>query len=428
MIKTTDQRNLLFVSGFSVLIILEISLNLYFNRMLSQGVCATALLGVSVLSGLSILLFYYNKTVTPAPVHPSAKKAGYLNLLLLLAGTGLLVNLLYRLYLSIPIDAKTSDIIPLVKILIDRFFSGQPVYTPIEEFGYTMLPNYLPMHWLPYCAAYLMKFDYRWIALLINVLAGCWIVKRSSKYAGPAMGLFIPLLIIANWLIILYNNDGIFSNTIEIMVAGYYMLFIVGLNNRSAILKGIFIAICLMSRFSLVLWLPLWLFVEWISSDRKKLIVSLGAIAGFILLVYVIPFLSKDWTTFMKGYDYYTTSAVGEWGHLDGEGKPYALYSGSGFAYLFYENQHMDLLGKIKALQRTHMVFCLGSAFVMGLWYWFKRNKINARIFLMGSFKIYISIFLALIQVPYNYLMITGTFVSIAILAELMRYRAYKEI
>jgi hypothetical protein len=58
----------------------------------------------------------------------------------------------------------------------------------------------------------------------------------------------------------------------------------------------------------------------------------------------------------------------------------------------------------------------------MGALYWWKRHRIHPVIFLMSSFKIYLTLFLNFIQVPYIYLMITASFVSIAIFAELGRY------
>ena len=62
----------------------------------------------------------------------------------------------------------------------------------------------------------------------------------------------------------------------------------------------------------------------------------------------------------------------------------------------------------------------------MAGWYWYNKEKINYKIFLLGSFKIYLAFFLFLIQVPYEYLMITGNFVSIAIFCDQARYKFQK--
>jgi hypothetical protein len=58
----------------------------------------------------------------------------------------------------------------------------------------------------------------------------------------------------------------------------------------------------------------------------------------------------------------------------------------------------------------------------MAVWYWFNKERINYKIFLLGSFQIYISVFLFFIPVPYPYLMIVGNFVSIAIFCGQARY------
>ena len=213
--------------------------------------------------------------------------------------------------------------------------------------------------------------------------------------------------------------------TVEIMVAGYYIAFIAGLGGKNAVLKGLMIAICLMSRYSLVLWLPLWVAVEFISGNRKQLGISLLVIFLFIVGIYGIPFLSHDPGIFLRGYKYYSQAAMGEWQHLDDQQHPYHLYGGHGFAWLFYSKlSQYSLPDRLKSLQKVHFLLSFGSVVVMGIWYWFNRKKVNYKLFLLGSFKIYLSIFLAFIQVPYAYLMITGSFVSIAILAELMRYKA----
>ena len=73
-------------------------------------------------------------------------------------------------------------------------------------------------------------------------------------------------------------------------------------------------------------------------------------------------------------------------------------------------------------LKKCLLVIPALSVMVMGVWYWYNRTKINNRIFLMASFKIYLTFFLSFILVPYSYLMITGVLVSIALFAEQARY------
>lgn len=59
----------------------------------------------------------------------------------------------------------------------------------------------------------------------------------------------------------------------------------------------------------------------------------------------------------------------------------------------------------------------------MGGWYWVSRKKIDAGVFLIASFKIYLTIFLAFIQIPYTYLMVTAIGVSIAMFAAMSNWK-----
>ena len=407
-------------------IVAEMCFNLYFRKgILPQAANATGLFTVSLITGLLVIGGFFKKHVTKEPVDaPLIKwpRPAYLGIwIAALAVIGVLLN---RLWSNVPISIQFSDIIPLIETFVKRLFTDEYTYKPVTTWGYTLYPNYLPMHWMPYSIAEYYGFDYRWIGFAVNWLAGAWIICRSAAPGNrnAKLAWFIPFLLVLNWFMIFRNNDGILAFTIEIMVAGYYMLLIGGLGSRNAVITGLTIATCLMSRYILVLWLPLWVVAEWISGDRRKLIISMAVIFVFVLIIYIVPFLSHDWGIFKRGYDYYTESAVGEWNHLNERQQPAHLYDGAGFAWLFYEMPG-NLIDRIKLLQRTHMLACLGSVFIMGIWYWFNRHRIHLKIFLLGSFKIYLAVFLSLIQVPYTYLMITGTFVSIAIFAEILRYR-----
>ena len=104
--------------------------------------------------------------------------------------------------------------------------------------------------------------------------------------------------------------------------------------------------------------------------------------------------------------------------------KNVSLYNGSGFAYLYYEYLNWEMPLRIKALQRSHLILSLLSVALCGLWYFVNRKRIKVyKIFLLGSFKIYLTFFLLFIQVPYTYLIIVGCFVSLAIVAEQSKYR-----
>jgi hypothetical protein len=112
------------------------------------------------------------------------------------------------------------------------------------------------------------------------------------------------------------------------------------------------------------------------------------------------------------------------WTHqLNEHGKPLHLYTGSGLAWWFYEHlNHDTIAGRIMVLQRFQLTLCLVSALIMSIFYWRQRRNIHYRLFLLASFKVYLTIFLTFVQIPYTYLMITGVFVSVAIFSEQLRY------
>jgi len=329
-----------------------------------------------------------------------------------------------RLFHNVPIDPRSSDIIPTIQVLVRRLLHGAWVYRPIEEFGYHLPVTYLPLQWIVFTPAAYWGFDFRWIPFIIWTAAGIVLVVRVFKVRNIFYQFLIPAFLLGIYGLILCRSDSIVSATVETMVAGYYILLIVSLNQKNALLQGIGITLCLLSRFSLVLWLPLWAFVLFASGNRKYLYVTVTTAVVLVALIYVVPFLQKDWHSFFAGYEHYSLAALGEWRSINYTiMKPYQLNTGVGIAYLFADTFHDNLPLGLKLLQRLHLAFCLLTVLLLGLWYWKNRGKIPYAVFLLASFKIYLTVFLFFIQVPYIYLMAVANFISVAILAEQMRYR-----
>ena len=160
------------------------------------------------------------------------------------------------------------------------------------------------------------------------------------------------------------------------------------------------------------------------TGNKKQLYTSAITALVIVLALYVIPFLSKDWGVFYSGYKYYDDAARFEWNHLNSEGQPIQLFSGTGLAYHFYTRLlNIDVHARIKLLQKTQLVCSILVTILMGIWFWLKKDKIDRKIFILSSFKIYLTVFLFLIQVPYEYLMCVGNFVTIALFCEQARYR-----
>ncbi|MBL7720196.1 MAG: hypothetical protein JNL72_15270 [Flavipsychrobacter sp.] len=396
--------------------LLETLFLFYFNQVgLPHMINAMLYFGSSMAFGIVLIaMFYDKKTALKHAADTKMVKTLFIGAVSL----GLLSLCLYKTNLVINAmnPAESSDVITTVEIASQRLLDKVPVYkTHIYATDHELPLTYLPMHWLPYTISSYFHFDARWITFSIWLLAVAVLTIRNYRYEQ-----LTPLLCMGLLSYILYRNAHMIGDTIELMVAGYYMLLITCLNRKDALLQGIMIGICLLSRFSLLLWLPLYAIILLASRNRKELSVSGITASIFVVLVYVIPFLSTNWGSFMEGYHYYSNAALGEW--QKGE-VPFHLHRGTGFAYYYYYFLDIPLADRLKWLQRSH----LAATFVIvsGLAYWYLKYKdhIHYKIFVLGSFKLYLTVFLVFIQVPYEYLMVVGNFVSIAIFTEQARYR-----
>jgi hypothetical protein len=413
------------------LIVLENLFLYYFYRqgVLPPGKNANGLFCTSVLFGIVLLYKFYNTSVTVevAPVSKVGKGINVFTGVLMVAGmVGFAIR--YSAYFpSLPIDFHQSDVIPLIQVACRRFLSGKFAYDVVTEFGWDENLTYMPLQWMPFCIAELMKIDYRWIAFAVWCIAALVLWWRSLKLSDNRMKVLIAVLLLLSHYALQLGDIGMAGYTVELLIAGYYMMFAASLNSNRFLVQAITISLCLLSRFSIVLWLPLYAFTLFVSGARKQLFMVIGGVGVLVLLIYVLPFMTHDPTIFYRGYKYYDKSALHEWTYLNYEQIPGTLFSGTGFAYYIYSRfAHLDIEHRIKLMQRIHLVCSLGITVLMGLWYWFNRNKIDRRIFLSASFKIYLAVFLFLIQVPYVYLMCVGNFVSVAMFCEQARYRVGK--
>jgi hypothetical protein len=412
-----------------LLIVLENLCLYYFFRqgVWTTGKNALCLFFASLSFGLVFIYRFYNETIDPAPLGKKRNWLNYTNILLLLGGLYLIGIPYNEFFLERDIYPGNSDIIPIIQVACKRFVAGNYPYGAVTTFGWASEVLYLPMHWMPFSIAELFEIDYRWIPYGVWGIAGLILCVRAAKIANPVIRALVPLILLASNYVMFYSNNAIVEATVELMVAGYYMMLISGMNTGNGVLQGLIIGTCMLSRYSLVLWLPLYAFVLFVTGSRRQLYIATGTAVAMVMGLYVLPFLTRDPKLFSKLFGGYEGAAVYEWTHLNKAEQPIHLFSGTGFAYYFYTRfTGHSIPERIKLLQRTHLFVCLGVTALMCVWFWYKQNRIDKRIFLMGSFKIYLTFFLFLIQVPYEYLMCVGNFVSIALFCEQARYRFAK--
>lgn len=328
------------------------------------------------------------------------------------------------------ISIGSSDIIPALSIYPRRLMAGEVVYTPFtDELGYFALPTYLPATWGPYLVPEVLGLDYRWMAfglLLLGIASYLWLVRRLRLSTVASAGL--ALLPFALTFAIQRTEEAMFGYTVEEMIAGYYFLLITGLLAGKRWLLVLGLVLCLLSRFSLVLWVPFLFGLMYLADGRRAALAVAGLVAAGVVAVYVVPFMSQDWTMFFKVQQSYTTVAVGEWTHLNERGLPYHLYNGVGLGNLFYHYLTGPLLDRIILLKRLHILALLGTLLGATLVYWREpQPRTDYRVFSVLVLKFYLVLFYALLQVPYAYLASLSLFVScflVLLLVKLARPQA----
>lgn len=346
------------------------------------------------------------------------------------AGVGLCAFHFYREISVIPIDIHVSDIVPTIQVMNERLLSGQYPYALIQDFGYDLSPTYLPLMWLPFVPAMVFHFDERWMAFLIWAIAVLLLVRRVYQSSlGVSANWLLITLPFFHFILIEEGTVSTYGNTVELMIAGFYMLFALQLDKIKAFLSGsplksgavmaFFLSLCLLSRYSFLLWLPLCFVVVWI--ENRKLALSTAAwVLAFTLLIFVFPFLLKDPMVYLNGLKYYSKAAQVGWEQV---GNPSPLYDGMGMAGIFRDECGGEMAHRLATLQRWQLVVSLLAVGFCGAFWWKKRAKLqHLPLFLLGSLKLYFAFFYGFIQMPYTYLMLTPVFFSIVVL-----YSFYRE-
>jgi hypothetical protein len=200
--------------------------------------------------------------------------------------------------------SKISDVIPHAQTLYNRFAHGQFPYSPIVFGTYTLDPIYLPFHWLPIYFSQLWHFDVRWTGWgILAIMAGVygWSVKSIvDNKVSLALALICPSLVL--WAYILWVK-GELSITYEIIIGAYYLLLGAGLMTRNYWIIGAGIVGCLLSRFTLLFWLPFFAFVVYKDvSLRKNILFWSGVTLRHCHFFYHTLLFKRPWFHY-QGYE-----------------------------------------------------------------------------------------------------------------------------
>ncbi|MBS1739631.1 MAG: hypothetical protein JST88_03715 [Bacteroidetes bacterium] len=363
------------------------------------------------------LFIYYFKSIlkTPSTLRPSI----LFSFLWFVIGMAVIVvcfplfNQLFHQF-NHPVDI--SDVLPQLEFQFDAFQQGDLPYQKINLPHSKPFPVYMPFHWLPLALTKSLGIDARWSGLILLAVAGGLYVSLVIKQEGN---------IFANWVLLLMPTTVLFAFlywdrqsiavSLETTIAAYYWILAIGLFSRNFALTSLGILLCLLSRYTIIFWLPLFFLLLFWKEGRKKPIEL-----GFIILIslcvfYIVPFLLREPSIFLTGLAYHNGAAEYEWeyGAWSFETGIYfaphinALTTGS-FA-------HKVLIARIFQATTLLLIF-LGSSWFFRV----QKNKINHYDFALGILYLTIVCFYMIGPLTYRYYMITPLFLSTVLCARII--------
>jgi hypothetical protein len=315
---------------------------------------------------------------------------------------------------EIPIDISNADMLPIIRVMGERFVAGhhKQVYDTIPWIWNGIQPIYLPAMWLPYTPAIALGIDIRWVTmagLLFSFAVFLFLYRPEiHRYLSFLTGVLAFLLF---WWILADNTPGIISVSEEGVVIAWYVLLVLSLISGNPWWIGITASLCMLSRYSLVGWIPAYTLYLVLEKRWKHIFIfALTGILCFVLL-FLLP---VGWQTFSR------------LAHLPGNYVPFAarvwhdspeVFSTSPGLAWFFGPARITLLHNLLIT----LSFVIPAGFVLYCYIKGKKRPISNTP--LATLKLSLVIFYCFIDVPYLYLFYTSSFVSLVIVTMLVRTR-----
>ncbi len=327
------------------------------------------------------------------------------------------VYLIRTIFQTWEINIYFADMLPQIKVMCQRLIDGKKIYAPIMEIWNGKPPPYLPMMWLPFTFTQWAGIDIRW-TYVVTLLGGLYLLYRilPQKFNANSVNLLIAL----GSLFFLFNfmllKDRItFGQTEEGLVISFYLFLGYALYKRNAVLIGLAISCCLLSRFSLFFWIPMYiLYVFFFESKRQAYIIT-AVVALIVFFVFLLPFGFWQPEYFLNIPADYQVGVDNAWSYnRDVDGKYYQKFLG----YARYFD-----ISDIKMLHSLQIGVAAVLPFLLLGLYSVTRKKVryNTTFFGICTLKIILVFFYNMVEVPYYYLFFVSTFLSYGVL--LMYFR-----
>ena len=371
--------------------------------------------GAGLLLGGAALGALRDQAFALAPAGVVSRRVGWGGLAWL-AGAALVLDRQIPVVLGSPIDVRSSDVIPIVQTYVDRFRSGEVVYRYLTNLPYPLFPNHLPLQWLPYVLLPPLGVDFRWLAwaLLLGVGMGAYqlvALRQPGGWLRFGLQALLPALVL--WQV--SNSDpALYSQVLEPTIIAYYFLLAASILAGPAWARGGALVLCLLSRYSVIFWVPLFLWMLWREAGRRHALLVAAIILAGVLGIYILPFFIRDPTIFTHALAEYRVATLGEWSRSDGPaGLPAHLGNGLSAAPWLYSLPPLPLEAKISWVQRLHALASAGAAAALAEFYWRYGRHYDYRYLALVSLKLYLVVFYFFIQIPYAYLISLSVLLSV---------------
>lgn len=206
-----------------------------------------------------------------------------------------------------------SDVIPQIEALYDRFASGKYPYQLVYFPSHIAFPVYLPANWLPIGITRFLDADSRWVGILFLTLAIAvfsWYVFQSKVNLFTKVILAIsPSAVI--WACVWDPNFNGMPVTLETLIAAYYLVLAAGLFAKNLPLTVFGIILCLLSRYTLVFWLPTFAYLLWVNLPKKYSYI-VWSVVGTVVVLVLAPFFATHMDSFFEGVKYHNNCAIAD--------------------------------------------------------------------------------------------------------------------
>ncbi len=323
-----------------------------------------------------------------------------------------------------PIDVNQSDIIPFIdEIFVKRFLNNEVIYASYTGFNYgTFTPGYLPFHWFPFVISHYLNLNDQWMVIIIFLIASAIYSSVLLNNIHSKFWLVINCSLPFILLFSIYLKAGRTAvQCIEIMIMGYYLILATSLFSKNVFIKSIGLVMPLLSRYSFLFWLPIYFYN--LLRDKFKKFLTVSIILGvMVLLFFIIPFVLPI-PEMLKSFNAnYTTSILGEWKGQSWQAptdRPFQLYQGLGLASWFYQFGSGTLLERIVFNKNALFIISILSCLVIVVLQHKIRITIGSNMFSLLALKFMLTVFYALIMIPYDYLNWVPLVISIVILSRI---------